>query len=57
VYEAKLRLVDSDKVQHWNSGGLYFATAAEAMRRILIENARRRSRQKRGGSLHQGDFR
>jgi RNA polymerase sigma factor (TIGR02999 family) len=49
VHEAYLRLVDVDKVQHWNSRGHFFGAAAEAMRRILIEAARSRSRQKRGG--------
>jgi RNA polymerase sigma factor (TIGR02999 family) len=49
VHEAYLRLVDSDKVQHWNSRGHFFAAAAEAMRRILIGNARRKHALKRGG--------
>ena len=49
VHEAYLRLVDVEKVQHWNSLGHFFGAAAEAMRRILIEAARSRSRQKRGG--------
>src|SRR5437763_5855340 len=49
VHDAYLRLVDVDQVQHWNSRGHFFAAAAEAMRRILIENARRKKRQKRGG--------
>jgi RNA polymerase sigma factor (TIGR02999 family) len=49
VHEAYLRLVDSDKVQHWNSRGHFFAAAAEAMRRILVEQARRKSRKKYGG--------
>src|SRR5215470_6022303 len=40
VHEAYVRLVDVDQVQHWNSRGHFFAAAAEAMRRILIENAR-----------------
>src|SRR5437588_2435272 len=44
VHEAYLRLVDVDKAQHWNSRGHFFAAAAEAMRRILIENARRKGR-------------
>jgi RNA polymerase sigma factor (TIGR02999 family) len=48
VHEAYLRLVDVDKAQHWNSRGHFFA--AEAMRRILIDNARRKGRQKRGGA-------
>lgn len=48
VHEAYLRLVDVDQVQHWDSRGHFFAAAAEAMRRILVENARRRSRIKHG---------
>ncbi len=50
VHEAYVRLVDSDQVPHWNSRGHFFAAAAEAMRRILVEQARRKGRQKRGGS-------
>jgi RNA polymerase sigma factor (TIGR02999 family) len=50
VHEAYLRLVDTDKVQHWNSRGHFFAAAAEAMRRILVEQARRKGREKHGGS-------
>src|SRR3954453_23915489 len=49
VHEAYLRLVDVDKARHWDSRGHFFAAAAEAMRRILVENARRRSRAKHGG--------
>jgi RNA polymerase sigma factor (TIGR02999 family) len=49
VHEAYLRLVDSEKVQSWESRGHFFAAAAEAMRCILVEAARRRKRQKRGG--------
>jgi len=49
VHEAYLRLVDVEKAQHWNSRGHFFGAAAEAMRRILIEAARSRNRQKRGG--------
>jgi RNA polymerase sigma factor (TIGR02999 family) len=48
VHEAYLRLVDVKKAQHWNSRGHFFAAAAEAMRRILVENARRKSRLKHG---------
>src|SRR4029077_13438028 len=48
VHEAYLRLVDVDHARHWDSLGHFFAAAAEAMRRILIENARRRSRVKHG---------
>ena len=43
VYEAYLRLVDSEKDHHWNSRGLFFAAAAEAMRRILVDQARANS--------------
>ena len=49
VHEAYLRLVDVQKTQHWDSRGHFFSAAAEAMRRILVDNARRRSSQKRGG--------
>jgi RNA polymerase sigma factor (TIGR02999 family) len=51
VHEAYLRLVSVDQVQHWNSRGHFFAAAAEAMRRILVESARRKNAQKRGGQL------
>jgi RNA polymerase sigma factor (TIGR02999 family) len=44
VHEAYLRLVDVEKVQHWQSRGHFFAAAAEAMRRILVEQARKRCR-------------
>jgi RNA polymerase sigma factor (TIGR02999 family) len=50
VHEAYLRLVDVDKVHNWNSRGHFFGAAAEAMRRILVENARAKGRLKRGGS-------
>jgi RNA polymerase sigma factor (TIGR02999 family) len=49
VHEAYLRLVDVDQARHWNGRAHFFAAAAEAMRRILIEQARRRSRAKHGG--------
>src|SRR5262245_41501934 len=49
VHEAYVRLVDTEKVQHWNSRGHFFAAAAEAMRRILVEQARRKQRHKHGG--------
>lgn len=49
VHEAYLRLVDVDKAQHWDSRGHFFAAAAVAMRRLLIEQARRKQRLKRGG--------
>src|SRR5262245_13982540 len=49
VHEAYLRLVDADQAPHWNSRGHFFAAAAEAMRRILVESARRKQADKRGG--------
>jgi RNA polymerase sigma factor (TIGR02999 family) len=49
VHEAYLRLVDGDKAQLWNSRGHFFAAAAEAMRRILIDQARRKDSIKAGG--------
>jgi RNA polymerase sigma factor (TIGR02999 family) len=49
VHEAYLRLVDADKPQEWSSRGHFFAAAAEAMRRILVESARRKASIKRGG--------
>ena len=56
VHEAYLRLVDVEKAQHWNSRGHFFAAAAEAMRRILVEDARRKSAQKRGGQFKRVDL-
>ncbi len=50
VHEAYIRLVDVDKAQHWDSRGHFFAAAAEAMRRILVENARRKQAHKLGTS-------
>lgn len=52
VHEAYLRLVDVEKAQHWESRRHFFSAAAEAMRRVLVENARRKGRQKRGGQLN-----
>jgi len=49
VHEAYLRLVDTDKAQQWNSRGHFFAAAAEAMRRIVLDRARDKRRLKRGG--------
>ena len=51
VHEAYLRLVDTEEAQHWKSRGHFFAAAAEAMRRILVENARRKGRGRRGGGM------
>src|SRR5262245_26446066 len=56
VHEAYLRLVDVDRAQHWNSRGHFFAAAAEAMRRILINRARDRGRLKRGGGRRRVDL-
>jgi RNA polymerase sigma factor (TIGR02999 family) len=56
VHEAYLRLVDVEKVQRWDSRGHFFAAAAEAMRRILVENARRRRTEKHGGQLRRVDI-
>ena len=55
VHEAYLRLVDADAVKRWDSRGHFFAAAAEAMRRILVESARRRRSGKHGGKLRRID--
>src|SRR5215208_2695270 len=52
VHDAYLRLVDVDRIPQFCGRGHFFAAAAEAMRRILIDGARRRDRLKRGGDLH-----
>jgi RNA polymerase sigma factor (TIGR02999 family) len=52
VHEAYLRLVDVDRAQHWDSRRHFFTAAAESMRRILVEKARRKGRLKRGGNLN-----
>jgi RNA polymerase sigma factor (TIGR02999 family) len=51
VHEAYVRLVDVEKVQHWDSRGHFFAAAAEAMRRILVETTRRKQKVKHGGEF------
>ena len=51
VHEAYVRLVDVEKTEHWESRGHFFAAAAEAMRRILVERARRKKREKHGRHL------
>ena len=56
VHEAYVRLVDVERAQHWNSRGHFFAAAAEAMRRILVESARRKRAGKRGGGLRRHDL-
>jgi len=56
VHEAYLRLADGSADQNWNSRGHFFAAAAEAMRRILVENARYKKRIKRGGNRPRVDL-
>jgi RNA polymerase sigma factor (TIGR02999 family) len=56
VHEAYLRLVDGDQGQHWNGRGHFFAAAAEAMRRILVDRARRRKRARHGGDRQRIDL-
>jgi RNA polymerase sigma factor (TIGR02999 family) len=56
VHEAYLRLVDSDQARHWNSRGHFFAAAAEAMRRILVDHARRKNALRRGGDRQRLDL-
>src|SRR4051795_7921209 len=56
VHEAYLRLVDVDQVRRWDSRGHFFAAAAEAMRRILVNRARDKRRLKRGGGLERVDL-
>ena len=55
VHEAYLRLVDPGQTQQWDGRGHFFAAAAEAMRRILVESARRKKRLKHGGQLERVD--
>src|SRR5438445_287201 len=56
VHEAYVRLVDVDQAQHWNSRGHFFAAAAEAKRRILVERARRKGRRRHGGQWQRVDL-
>lgn len=51
VHEVYIRLVDGQQAQHWHSRRYFFAAAAEAMRRILVEKARQKGRQKHGGGV------
>src|ERR1700693_3173624 len=53
VHDAYIRLVDVEKAQHWNSRGHFFAAAAEAMRRLMLNRARDKKRLKRGGGWKQ----
>ncbi len=55
VHEAFIRLVDSSMSDHWNTRGHFFGAAAEAMRRILVEKARRKNRIKHGGQTRRVD--
>jgi len=56
VHEAYLRLVQGAQTQQWNSRGHFFAAAAEAMRRILVERARHKQSLKAGGGYHRADL-
>jgi RNA polymerase sigma factor (TIGR02999 family) len=56
VHDAYIRLVDVDKAQHWNSRGHFFAAAAESMRQILVDQARRKNRVKHGGGKKRIDI-
>ena len=56
VHEAYLRLVDDEQARQWNSRGHFFAAAAEAMRRILVEKARRKQRLRHGGGCRRLDL-
>ena len=56
VHEAYVRLTKNDNPQQWNSDGHFFRAAAEAMRRILVENARRKLTAKRGGGYKRVDL-
>jgi RNA polymerase sigma factor (TIGR02999 family) len=56
VHEAYLRLVDAEQARRWNSRGHFFAACAQAMRRILVENARRKRGHKHGGGRRRIDL-
>ena len=56
VHEAFLRLVQANEPQDWDSRGHFFAAAAEAMRRILVDRAREKGCEKRGGKLKRIDI-
>jgi RNA polymerase sigma factor (TIGR02999 family) len=53
VHEAYVRLVGDDASKYWNGRGHFFGAAAETIRRILVENARRKRSEKRGGGWEQ----
>jgi RNA polymerase sigma factor (TIGR02999 family) len=56
VHEAYIRLVDAEKAQNWDSRGHFFAAAAEAMRRIMVERARQKQSLKAGGDRRRVDL-
>jgi RNA polymerase sigma factor (TIGR02999 family) len=56
VHDAYIQLVDVEKVKHWDSRGHFFAAAAEAMRRILVDQARRKQSLKHGGAYTRQEF-
>jgi RNA polymerase sigma factor (TIGR02999 family) len=56
VHEAYLRLIGSEPARHWNGRGHFFGAAAEAMRRILVEAARRKGRARHGGDRRRIDL-
>ena len=56
VHDAYVRLVDQESPQRWNGRGHFFGAAAEAMRRILVEHARKRATLKRGGEMQRVEF-
>jgi RNA polymerase sigma factor (TIGR02999 family) len=56
VHEAYVRLVGGEQPRDWSGRGHFFASAAEAMRRILVDNARRKQTRKRGGGRHRQDL-
>ncbi len=56
VHEAYIRLVDVNQAQHWNSRGHFFGAAAEAMRRLLIDHARKKQALRRGGNLQRREL-
>jgi RNA polymerase sigma factor (TIGR02999 family) len=56
VHDAYLKLVDTERAQLWNSRGHFFGAAAEAMRRILVDNAKRKQSAKRGGQVQRVGF-
>ena len=56
VHEAYIRLVNGEEVQRWDSRGHFLAAAAEAMRRILVEKARRKRAEKHGGRMERQDL-